>query len=180
MEHLVSLVRENGWPCAVSPELGRWRGPGRKDDPCPYANLIMLKALAQFEQWHASNAAHIGVEAALTSWAEREARHPYMFYMGTDFCKLKAPLVWYDIVHVLDVLTQVPWAITDPRLRVMLEIAQTKADSEGRFTPESIWQAWKAWDFGQKKTPSPWLTLLMHRIIRRVSEQPISVLTNFP
>lgn len=167
--HLVGLARENGWPCAVSPELGRWRGPGRKEDPCPYANLIMLKALAQFADWRESDAARTGVEAALTLWDERQARHPYMFFMGTDFCKLKAPLVWYDIVNVLDVLTQFPWAAADPRLRAMLNIAQAKADAEGKVTPESVWQAWKEWDFGQKKAPSPWLTLLLHRIIRRVN-----------
>ncbi len=39
IDHLRGLIRENGWPCAVSRELGGVRGPGRKDDPCPYANL---------------------------------------------------------------------------------------------------------------------------------------------
>ena len=29
-----------------------------------------------------------------------------MFYMGTDFSKLKVPLVWYDLLHVLEVITQ--------------------------------------------------------------------------
>lgn len=42
VEHLVGLLRDNGWPCAVSKELGRFRGPGRRDDPCPFANLAML------------------------------------------------------------------------------------------------------------------------------------------
>lgn len=165
--HLAGLARENGWPCAVSPELGRWRGPGRKDDPCPYANLIMLKALAQFEEWRESPVARAGVESALTVWDARRERHPYMFFMGTDFCKLKAPLVWYDLVHVLEVLTQFPWTHADPRLRAMLEIAQAKANADDRFTPESVWLAWKDWDFGQKKVPSPWLTFLLHRITQR-------------
>ena len=52
--HLAGLVRDNGWPCAVSPELGSWRGPGRKEDPCPFANLAMLKALAQAPEWRDS------------------------------------------------------------------------------------------------------------------------------
>ncbi len=43
VEYLLTLQRENGWPCAVSKALGTWRGPGRKDDPCPDANLGMLK-----------------------------------------------------------------------------------------------------------------------------------------
>lgn len=166
--YLAGLGRENGWPCAVSPEMGTWRGPGRKEDPCPYANLIMLKTLAQFENWRDSAAVHDGVNTALALWEARRNAHPYIFYMGNDFCKLKAPLVWYDLVHVLDVLTQFAWTRNDPRLRTMLDVALTKADADGKFTPESVWQAWKAWDFGQKKVPSPWLTLLMQRILKRI------------
>src|SRR4030043_1917209 len=44
--HLAGLIRENGWPCTVSKELGKFRGPGRKGDPCPFATLAMLKALS--------------------------------------------------------------------------------------------------------------------------------------
>jgi len=166
--YLAGLGRENGWPCAVSPEMGTWRGPGRKEDPCPYANLIMLKTLAQFADWRDSAAVHDGVNTALALWEARRNAHPYIFYMGNDFCKLKAPLVWYDLVHVLDVLTQFAWTRDDPRLRTMLDVALAKADADGKFTPESVWQAWKAWDFGQKKVPSPWLTLLMQRILKRI------------
>lgn len=166
--YLAGLGRENGWPCAVSPEMGTWRGPGRKEDPCPYANLIMLKTLAQFENWRDSAAVHDGVNTALALWEARRNAHPYIFYMGNDFCKLKAPLVWYDLVHVLEVLTQFAWTRDDPRLHTMLDVALTKADAGGKFTPESVWQAWKAWDFGQKKVPSPWLTLLMQRILKRI------------
>lgn len=38
----------------------------------------------------------------------------------------------------------------------------------GKFTLESVWTAWKDWEFGQKKIPSRWLTLLAWRILRRV------------
>ena len=163
-EYLMGLVRDNGWPCAVSPELGKWRGPGRKDDPCPYANLVMLKALAQTE-WRDSPAVRAGAETALSLWTESQSRHPYMFYMGNDFRKLKAPLIWYDLLHVLAVLTQFPFLKGDPRLEEMLALLASKADPQGRYTPESIWKAWSAWDFGQKKEPSRWLTLLVHRIL---------------
>jgi len=168
IEHLAGLIRENGWPCAGAPELGKFRGPGRKDDPCPYANLAMLKAMAQLPKWRASEAAHKGGETLLTLWEQRRDSHPYLFYMGTDFCKLKAPLVWYDILHVLDVLTQFNWLLQDPRLRDMVDIVKAKADDGGRFVPESIWTTWKDWDFGQKRTPSRWLTLLVQRVLGRV------------
>ena len=167
-EYLAGLIRDNGWPCAVSPEFGKFRGPGRKSDPCPFANLIMLKALAQVDGFRDSRVVHQGSEAALTLWEERRERHPYIFYMGTDFCKLKAPFVWYDIVHMVDVLTHFHWLAKDYRLQEIVEIIRSKADDDGRFTPESIWMAWKGWDFGQKKIPSPWLTFVIRRSLNRI------------
>jgi hypothetical protein len=164
-QHLVGLIRENGFPCAVSQGLGKFRGPGRKEDPCPYANLVMLKTLAQDTKWRNSQASRAGAETLLALWSQSKKNHPFMFYMGTDFRKLKAPLVWYDILHVLDVLSQFPWLRQDKRLRQMADIVQAKADAQNRFTPESIWQAWGEWEFGQKKVPSRWLTLLAHRAV---------------
>jgi hypothetical protein len=165
---LTGLVRENGWPCAVSKELGKFRGPGRKEDPCPFANLAMLKLLAALPEQRESQAARIGAETLLNLWENSREQHPYIFYMGTDFRKLKVPLVWYDLTHVLDVLSQFPWLKGDPRLGEMVALLKSKADGEGRFTLESIWTAWKDWEFGQKKVPSRWLTFLAWRIIQRV------------
>lgn len=167
VQYLVSLARANGWPCAVSPELGKFRGPGRKDDPCPYPTLIMLKLLTQFPGHQSGTAANAGVACLLDLWQESRTRHPYMFFMGTDFRKLKAPFIWYDILHVADVLSQYPQAWADERFADLLTVIRAKADADGRFTPESEWKAWAAWDFGQKKRPSPWLTFLVWRIISR-------------
>ena len=167
LQYLTNLVRANGWPCAVSPELGIWRGPGRKEDPCPYANLVMLKALGQTQNMRSTDAARSGVEAQLDLWEKRRNEHPYIFYMGTDFCKLKAPLVWYDLLHVLDTLTLFPDFHRDPRLQDMLGVLTNKANPEGKFTAESVWMYWKQWEFGQKKEPSRWITFLAQRIIKR-------------
>jgi hypothetical protein len=89
--------------------------------------------------------------------------------MGTDFRKLKAPLFWYDILHVLDALSRFEWARRDKRFKQMIDLVKSKADGDGRFTPESIWTAWKDWDFGQKKAPSKGLTLFIQRILKRVN-----------
>ncbi len=169
IKHLDGLIRENGWPCAVSPELGKFRGPGRKDDPCPYATLVTLKIFAQIPELQESKSAKIGVETLLSLWDESRERHPYMFFMGTDFRKLKAPLFWYDILHVLDVLSQFKWTRKDKRFRAMLDLLESRADKEGRFIPESIWIAWKGWDFSQKKIPSKGLTLFAQRILKRTN-----------
>jgi len=168
IRNLAGLVRDNGWPCAVSKELGKFRGPGRKEDPCPFANLAMLKALSEIEALRDSPACHTGADTLLTLWSESTTRHPYMFYMGNDFRKLKVPFVWYDLMHVLDVLSRFSWLKEDARLLDMLEILRSKVDQQGHFTLESIWTAWKDWEFGQKKEPSRWLTLTAWRIIKRM------------
>jgi hypothetical protein len=166
-QHLAGLAFESGWPCVVSPEMGKFRGPGRKTDPCPYATLIALKSLAQLPEWKEHAVCRRGAESLLVLWEQRKERKPYLFAMGTDFAKLKAPLVWYDILHVTDVLTQFPWLLADRRLLEMLAIIRAKADPEGRFYAESVWKSWSSWDFGQKKTPSYWVTFLALRILKR-------------
>jgi hypothetical protein len=168
--HLNGLVRDNGWPCAVSPELGKFRGPGRKEDPCPYATLVMLKMLAQVPEMRDAESTKTGVESLLSLWETSKEAHPYMFYMGTDFRKLKAPLFWYDILHVLEVLSRFEWARQDRRFGQMLKTVEAKADGDGRHVPESIWTAWKEWDFGQKKVPSMGLTFYVQRIVKRVNK----------
>jgi hypothetical protein len=166
--YLAGLAFPNGWHCTVSKELGSFRGPGRKDDPCPYATLVMVKMLSQFQEFRDSKAAHDGAECLLNLWQNSLTLHPYIFYMGTDFRKLKAPFVWYDLLHVLDVLSQFSWLKTDPRLQDMAGLLKLKADAAGKFTPESEWQVWRGWDFGQKKQPSRWLTFLALRMLKRI------------
>jgi len=168
VEHLVSLVRENGWPCAASPDLGKFRGPGRKADPCPIVNVYALKALSQVPELLDSPATRAGVEMLLWHWEHQAERKIYLFGIGTTFRKLKYPFIWYDILHVTDVLSRFPFARRDPRLREMAEVILSKQDDQGRFRPESVWMAWKRWEFGQKKAPSPWITLLALRVTKRI------------
>ncbi len=163
VQYLVNLAQENGWPCVVGREMGTFRGPGRKEDPCPFATLIMLRLLTAFPDLLDSPAAHQGAASLLDLWEKRRERHPYIFYLGTDFCKLKYPLVWYDILHVASVLSQFPGLSGDLRLAAMLGIMRSKADAQGRYTIESAWQVWKEQEFGQKKTPSRALTLQVLR-----------------
>lgn len=169
--YLISFIRANGWPCTVSPEMGKFRGPGRKDDPCPYATLLMLKLLSQVKEFKNCKESRVGIEILLKLWEDSREVHPYMFYMGTDFRKLKAPTMWYDIVSVTDVLSQFEWLRSDDRLKEMIEIIKSKVDDNGFLTPESEYKACKAWDFGQKKKPSQWLTFLIFRILKRMETE---------
>ena len=92
-----------------------------------------------------------------------------MFYMGTDFCRLKAPFIWYDILHMEAVLSRIPWLRQDPRLQDMVSVMTEQVGADGRATPGSVWMAWKEWEFGQKKAPSRWVTLLVERVQQRMS-----------
>ena len=168
VDHLVSLVEENGWRCVAAPELGRFRGPGRKTDPCPIANVYALKALAQAPERPDSPAAHAGAEMLLRHWELRAEIKPYLFGAGTDYRKLKYPFVWYDILHVTEVLSRFPFARGDPRLKEMAAAIAAQADGQGRFTAGSMYQAWKGWSFADKKNPSPWLTFLAVRTLKRL------------
>lgn len=75
IHYLTGLLRDNGWPCAVSKELGRFRGPGRKEDSCPFSNLATLKAFVEFEELRDGPACHVGAETLLALWSESLTRH---------------------------------------------------------------------------------------------------------
>lgn len=171
VDHLADQVDENGWRCRCAPELGKFRGPGRKDDPCPIANVYALKALSLVPAYLDSSATRQGVEMLLHHWERRGDVKHYLFGIGSDFRKLKYPFIWYDILHVMDVLSRFPFTCNDPRLADMLDTLVNQANEQGRFRAGSLYQAWKGWSFADKKQPSPWLTLLVTRIRKRVSQQ---------
>ena len=155
VDHLLSLVDNNGGRCRTS---SGFRGPGRKADHCPYANLIALKALAEDPKLRDSDEVRVGVDTQLDHWTNRDGRKIYLFGIGTTFQRLKYPHVWYDILHVLDVLSGIPYALEDPRLSEMLDVVNGKQLADCSFRPESVWRAYSDWSFGQKKVSSPWMT----------------------
>lgn len=168
VKHLTGLVDENGWRCVGAPELGRFRGPGRKADPCPIANVYALKALSRVPELLDSGATRTGAETLLWHWEHQTERKVYMFGIGTDFRKLKYPFVWYDILHLVDALSRFPFVHADPRFREMVETITAQADRDGRYTASSMYRAWKGWSFADKRNPSPWLTFLALRVQRRI------------
>jgi hypothetical protein len=165
VEALAALSRDGGWPCAGAPSIGKFHGPGSRSDPCPIVNMLMLRLLSEYSGFEAEKQA--GIDCLLDLWENSLKRTPYMFRMGTDFRKLKAPTFWYGLLGVADVLSRYPAALADPRFRSMVEVVASKAGPDGRFTPESAYLAWKDWDFGQKKAPSSWVTLVATRILVR-------------
>ncbi|MCL2288900.1 MAG: hypothetical protein FWC33_07010 [Candidatus Bathyarchaeota archaeon] len=168
VDYLVSLHHGEGFSCSVSSEHGKFRGPGRKDDCCPYAMLVMLRLFSLIPEYQNSEIANGCVETMLSLWENSMERHPYMFYMGTDFRKLKAPSLWYDIVSVSDCLSKFECVKQDKRFQEMIAIIRSKQTVNGLFIPEAVYQKFKEWDFGQKKKPSPYLTYLCEKIFQQI------------
>ncbi len=165
---LVKLGRDNGWPCRLSAHAAPWRGPGRKQDPCPFATLAMLKLCAAVPALASSAEAEAGAKILLDLWEHSRELHPYMFYMGTNFRKLKVPFVWYDVVNVADALSRLPSVQNDVRLHEMLGVIRSKALPDGSYAPESDWKPWADAGFAKKGDPSDWLTFLILRIEGRL------------
>ena len=170
LSHLTSLVRENGWPCAAADAFGKFRGPGRKDDPCPFANLIAVRALAYALGNTDKTALLSGVEMLLHHWEFQSDRKLYMFGIGTTYQRLKYPFIWYDLLHVVDTLSLLPFVHDDPRFRQMIKVLLDQQGDGGMFTAGSVWMAFKGWEFAQKRDPSPWITLLALRVLKRVTK----------
>jgi hypothetical protein len=170
VHHLVGLVQDNGWRCTVAPELGKFRGPGRKADPCPIANIYALKGLALVPKLLDSPATRLGADMLLGHWEHQRQKKYYLFGIGSDFRKLKYPFIWYDILHVVDVLSRFPFVHKDPRFLEMVATIEIQANASGYYTASSMYQAWKGWSFADKINPSPWLTFLVLRIQKRIHQ----------
>ena len=165
---LEGRVEDNGWRCGAAASIPKFSGPGRKDDTCPMATTYALKVIAQLPDRRDSDVAAAGVEALLQHWEHQKDYKLKMFGIGTDFRKLKYPFVWYDILHVADVLSRFPVARRDPRLTEMVNEITTQSDPDGRYRAGSMYRAWKDWSFADKRDVSPWLTMLVLRIQARI------------
>ncbi|MDD3123468.1 MAG: hypothetical protein PHC62_08165 [Candidatus Izemoplasmatales bacterium] len=158
IEYILGLSYDNGFPCVVSNQLGKFRGPGKKSDNCPYATLVILKMLSQIPEYLDAQIVINSIDYLFMLWDNSYELHPYMFFMGNDFRKLKAPTIWYDIINFVDILSSFPYAKKDKRFQQMLDIIENKINTNGSFTPESVYLKCSNFDFGHKKLPSQWLT----------------------
>jgi hypothetical protein len=165
----VRREQDGGWFCH-----GEWHGleTGWRQRPesCPIATLYSLWALARLPAGDPRRSSR-GAELLLGHFEayERRAGHPICFFQaGKRFRRLKFPFVWYDVLHVLDVLTRFEELRGDRRLRAMVDAALPETPRGGRVKAGSAFTAYKAFDFGQKREPSPTITFLLARVLRRL------------
>ncbi len=161
---LAARVQPNGWRCGAASSMPKSGGPGRVGDTCPMATVYALKALSLTSLREDAAVVGPGVEALLDHWEHQRDDKLRMFGIGTEFRKLRYPFVWYDILHVADVLSRYPAATADARFGEMVEAITATVDEQGRYTAGAMYRAWKGWSFADKKQPSPWLTFLVARV----------------
>lgn len=73
----------------------------------------------------------------------------------------------HQLLKTVDTLSLIPEVRTDPRYREMVERLKGKQDADGHWRTESVNKSWSIFDFGQKKTASPWITFLAIRVLLR-------------
>lgn len=164
MDYLESLIRDNGFPCVTcSPKI---KGPGSKAHSCPIANLFSLRALSVHRK--DSPVIKPAIEMLLKHWEERGEKKYFLFGIGTDYQKLKYPLIWYNLLHVLWVISLFPGYEKDFRVLEMADLLLGKFSEEGWLTPESIYMNYKTTDFGSRKEPSALMTLKGYEVLHRL------------
>jgi len=169
-EWLIKRQRiDGGFWCKDTARIG---GPREKEPSCAMATMFVLGALAQNPDLRDSEVAVRGVDF-MFECHENRRRIRYAGHdsqIGRDWEKLKYPFTDYKILKFLDALSQFECAKQRLRGSEMVELLLSKADGDGRFTPESIHKTWSDFDFGQKEEPSRWIMLISLRIVKRVYE----------
>jgi hypothetical protein len=163
VDRLVALQGEEYYPCCGS--IPRFKGPGPRGEMCPYANLLVARALSLCRRERAVQAAEKAARAVLGMWEQRRSKRPFLFAMGTDFKKLKFPMVWYNLLHTVYALAHVPGVAEDPRFTEMAGLLEEKLDEHGRATAESIYMIYKTEEWSSKREPSRLLTVFVHRAL---------------
>lgn len=139
-------------------------------ESCPMDNLNILMLLGQYERYREAPILNGAINSLLEHWERRETNwRPHGFGIGRRFMSLHYPAVKYGILRVLDVLSLFPCAVNSRAFQSMLDFVHQKA-SGGRYYAESTDGAYAEFDFSQKKEPSRWLTFLINRVEKRVSQ----------
>jgi hypothetical protein len=166
---LVRREADGGWFCHAD-----WRGMEsewrQRPHSCPIATLHSLWALARLPADDKRRTAR-GADLLLDHFVgyDRRAGRPILWFQaGKRFRRRKFPFVWYDVLHALDVLTSFPELIGDSRLRALADAAIGDAPPGARFKAGSAWLAYKAYDFGRKREPSPTITFYRARALKRM------------
>ncbi len=157
---------DGGWHCSAKRAIGK---KYQHTESCPMDNLNILYILGQYPEYRKDPGFYGAINLLLRHWEKRQEHwRPYGFGVGSRYSALKYPVVKYGILRVLDVLSLYPHALKDDRFHEMLSFVKKKSQ-KGKYLAESVVQSFKGFEFGQKRKPSRWITLLVERIEKRLA-----------
>jgi hypothetical protein len=159
---------DGGFWCKNTGLLGK---PREREPSCAHATLCVLGALTQHPEFKNSKVAKKSIELLFKCW-ENRGKIKYAGHdsqIGKGWEKLKYPFTDYRILKYLDTLSQFEFIKNDSRVKEMIDLLISKQDKNGRFFSESIHKVFSDFDFGQKELPSRWITLIVYRIVKRIS-----------
>jgi hypothetical protein len=165
-QQLVSWQRlDGGW----HPNTLNLPGNAREGEPsCPFGTVNVLRAVGVHAELRTGEVAQRAADFVLSCWTRRaEPYRPVGFGVGSTWDKVQYPFVQYQLLKTVDTLSMLPGVRADPRYQEMVERLKSKRNADGLWLVESVNKPWSAFDFGQKKEPSPWATLLALRVLVR-------------
>lgn len=168
-ELLKDTTQGKGWKCEPWLYYKR-RGPGRVNDVCP---IIVADALRVYwvipqDKWPDS-LLEVGL-TLLNCWIKRSEEKPYMFGHGKKFRLPRAPFFWYNIGTVLDAVRHYPTLTKTQAFRELAAVSLLEFTVDSVFIPKTVYLYFKDYSFGQKKEPSPWMTLFLSRIYKDAAD----------
>ena len=170
-ELLTKTTQGKGWKC--EPWLYYKR---RVNDVCPMIVADALRGYWTIPKDHWPEGLIDAGKTLLNCWSNRAADKPYMFGHGKKYRLPRAPFFWYNIGTILDSVRHYPELIKTQPFRELLAVSVLKFSSEGLFIPQTVYLYFKDYSFGQKKEPSPWMTLFLSRIYKNALESDPNII----
>ncbi|MEW6093198.1 MAG: hypothetical protein AB1531_04445 [Chloroflexota bacterium] len=132
---------------------------------CPMAGLIALEVFSLIPALKET-------EYARNAYSTLKFHRDYgntIYYFGRSrkFWTMKYPFIWYNALYLADVLTRFDFLHDEILVRELIEWIERSQNAQGRFQPTSMYMEYKGRDFTDKKVPSPWITFLCCRILKR-------------
>jgi hypothetical protein len=132
---------------------------------CPMAGLMALEVFSQIPELKESQYAKNAYQPL--KFHKEYGKPIYFFGRGQKFWTLKYPFIWYNALYLADVLTRFDFLKDDPLVGGLIQWIEESQNEKGSFAAEAIHKEYRGWDFAEKNTPSPWITLLCCRILKR-------------
>jgi len=132
---------------------------------CPMAGLMALEVFSQIPELKESEYAKNAYEPI--RFHREYGKTMYYFGRSKKFRTLKYPFVWYNALYLAEVLTRFEFLKKDILVKELIGWIENSQENDGKFKPTSMFMNFKGWDFADKKEPSPWITFLCCRILKR-------------